>query len=303
MIISASRRTDIPAFYSDWFINRIKAGYVLARNPMNHAQISKIPLSTSLVDCIVFWTKDPYNMLDKLHILDDMGYPYYFQFTLTPYDRSLEKNLRDKSDIENTLITLSKSISKDRVLWRYDPIVLNDHIDIRYHKQQFSRLCQKFCNYTNSVTISFVDMYAKVKTGSIREIANDEMIELSQFIGETAKRYGLAAKACCEKLDLSLYGIGKASCIDKSTIERVCGYCLGITHDKNQRDGCGCFESVDIGAYNTCLNACVYCYANHSPLSVKRQNSLHNSNGELLIGTVTDGEIVKERKAKSYKPQ
>lgn len=124
MILSASRRTDIPCYYSEWFINRLKAGYVFTRNPMNHAQISRINLSPDIVDCIVFWTKDPANMLDRLHILDEIGYKYYFQFTLTPYGKEIECSLREKSQIIETFIKLSETIGKDKVLWRYDPIIL-----------------------------------------------------------------------------------------------------------------------------------------------------------------------------------
>src|SRR5665647_2342080 len=116
MILSASRRTDIPAYYSEWFMNRLQSGYVLTRNPMNHAQISKITLSPDVVDCTVFWTKDPVNMLGKLPLLDKMGYKYYFQFTLTPYGKDIERSLRDKSLIIETFIHLSKIIGKDRVL-------------------------------------------------------------------------------------------------------------------------------------------------------------------------------------------
>jgi hypothetical protein len=235
MILSASRRTDIPCYYSEWLINRLKAGYALTRNPMNHAQLSLIPLTPDVVDCIVFWTKDAKNILPHLNILDKMGYQYYFQFTLTPYDFRIEQNLRNKAEIEDTFIELSDKIGRKRILWRYDPIVLNESLTTSYHKQQFERLCEKLSPYTESVTISFVDTYAKLKTPLIREITAEEMAELSKFIGITAKAYKLTPKACCEKVDLSKYGIEQASCIDKTVLEKVCGCPLDISHDKNQR--------------------------------------------------------------------
>lgn len=301
MIISASRRTDIPAFYSEWFVNRLKAGYVLARNPFNFASISKIPLSPEIVDCIVFWTKDPDNILSQLPLIDKMGYKYYFQFTLTPYDNIIERNLRQKTNIEDTFINLSNNIGKDKVLWRYDPIILNEFIDINYHKSQFMRLCEKLHNYTNSITISFVDQYSKIKTNLIREITTDEIIELSQFMGSTAKCYGLELNTCSEQMDLSKYGIGRSSCIDKKIIEKICSCSLNVKQDKNQRSECGCFESIDIGAYNTCKNGCIYCYANYSEISVKNNTANHNPNGELLIGEVLDGEKITSRVVKSHK--
>lgn len=300
MILSASRRTDIPCFYSDWFMNRIKAGYALTRNPMNHAQLSRIPLSPEIVDCIVFWTKDAKNIMPHLATLDSMGYKYCFQFTLTPYDNTLEHNLRDKANIEDTFIELSKRIGKERVIWRYDPIILNDTLNITYHKAQFDLMCDKLGDYTETVTISFVDMYSKLKTNLIREITADEIIELSKFIGKTARAHELRAVACCEKADLTPYGIEKASCIDKIMLEKVCGCVLNILPDKNQRPGCRCMESVDIGAYNTCLNGCVYCYANENPATIERRHNSHSPQNELLIGKVADVERITERKVKSH---
>ncbi len=301
MILSVSRRTDIPAFYSEWFMNRLKAGYVLTRNPMNRIQLSRVPLAPDIVDCIVFWTKDANNILSRLETIDEIGYRYYFQFTLTPYSRTIERNLRDKNGIEDTFIELSKRIGKERVLWRYDPIVLNDTLTVDYHKAQFERMCDKLSAYTDTVTVSFVDLYPKLKTPLIREIAVDEIAELSQFIGKTAKNYGLTPAACCEKTDMTGYGIEKASCIDKARIEKICGCPLEISADKNQREGCGCMESTDIGAYSTCLNSCVYCYATDNPAAALRWHHSHDPSSELLIGTVADGEKITERKARSCK--
>lgn len=301
MILSASRRTDIPCWYSDWFINRLKEGYVLTRNPMNHAQLSRIPLTPSVVDCIVFWTKDAQNLMPYLDTIGGMGYKYYFQFTLTPYDRLLEPNLRDKAEIENTFIALSKRIGKERLFWRYDPIVLNEGLTVEYHKEQFARLCEKLSPYTKSVTISFVDLYAKLKTPRISEITADEMEELAVFISAATKSWGLEPKACCEKTDLTKYGIASASCIDKAVLEKVCACPLDISRDMNQRGGCGCMESIDIGAYNTCPNGCVYCYANDSAATTERRYKAHNPDSALLVGTAMTGEKITERNVKSCK--
>lgn len=301
MIVSASRRTDIPCYYSDWFINRLKEGFVLTRNPMNHSQVSRISLSPDVVDCIVFWTKDAKNIIPHLKIIDNMGYKYYFQFTLTPYDCTVEKNMRDKKDIINTFMELSNLIGKERVLWRYDPIILNNRLSVDYHLEQFLQLCERLHSYTESVTISFVDYYKKLKTNSIRDITEEEITELSVFIGQTAKNYELDVKACSERMDLTNYGIGTASCIDKGIIQRVCGHMLDVKQDKNQRQNCGCVESIDIGTYNTCSNGCVYCYANYSEKSVVANMKMHNENSEMLNDALKAGEKVIERKVKSFK--
>ena len=190
-ILSASRRTDIPAYYSEWLINRLHAGFVLTRNPMNRAQVSKTALSPDVIDCIVFWTKDPLNMLDKLDTIDELGYKYYFHFTLTSYGKSVEKGLRDKEEIIKTFCDLSDRIGKDKVLWRYDPIILNDMFDFKYHKEQFSKLCSKLGRHTRQCIISFVDIYSKLRTDNLREISMDEMIEIGKMISSTARDFGI----------------------------------------------------------------------------------------------------------------
>lgn len=286
MILSVSRRTDIPCYYSEWFIKRLNAGFVSVRNPFNHAQVRRVILSPDEIDCIVFWTKDAQNIIPYLKEIDALGYKYYFQFTLTPYGRELEPNLRNKSDIEETFMNLSETIGKERVMWRYDPIILNNLLDIDEHKSNFERLCRKFSAHTNTVIISFVDSYAKLKTDKIRELTDDEITKLSEFIADTAGGYGLKVKACCEKGELSRFGIEQASCIDRGVIEKICNKLIDIKPDRNQREGCRCLKSTDVGVYNTCLNGCVYCYANHSPITVRRRCDLHNPNSELLIGTI-----------------
>lgn len=301
MILSASRRTDIPCYYSAWFMNRLREGFAYTRNPMNHAQLRRVPLTPQIVDCIVFWTKDAANLLPYLEELDRMGYRYYFQFTLTPYDRTIETNLRSKEEIEDTFIELSGRIGKERVIWRYDPIVLNDALTVGFHKEQFRRLCDRLSSYTERVTISFVDRYAKLKTPLIREISQEEMAEVSLFIGRTAKEYGLAAVACCERTDLSPWGIGRASCIDRDLTARICGAELEIPPDKNQRRGCGCAQSIDIGAYHTCGNGCIYCYAGGSPETARGRLPVQDPQNPLLAGSVAPGETVRERAAASHR--
>ena len=301
MIVSASRRTDIPCWFAPWFAGRIRAGYVLTRNPMNHAQLSRIPLSPDVVDCIVFWTKDPQPMLPYLELLDRLGYLYYFQFTLTPYGRDLEPGLREKKDIMDTFRSLSCKIGSTRVLWRYDPIVINDVYNVTWHQTQFSQMCETLAPYTRRVTISFVDLYAKLRSNLFRALAGHEMEELAAFLGETARIYGLDICACCENMDLTPYGIRPAACIDRELIASICGCPLTIPRDANQRAGCGCAASIDIGAYDTCQNGCVYCYANHGVAALQRRFAQHDPSSELLYGTVREGEIIKLRQVHSYR--
>ncbi len=301
MIVSASRRTDIPHYYSEWFINRVRAGCALVRNPMNRAQLSRVPLAPDLVDCIVFWTKDPENLLPYLPELDRLGYVYGFQFTLTPYGREIEPGLRDKADIKAAFIELSKRIGRERVVWRYDPIILNAALGVDYHKYEFARLCESLAAYADAAIISFADIYPKLRTDALRKVSDSEVRELAAFIGETAQEHGLRVSACCEEYELSRYGIEKTGCIQRPWLERICGCSLSLSKDKGQRAGCLCAESADIGAYDTCPAGCVYCYANGGGLTAQRRWASHKPNSKLLCGEPAPGEVIKDRRARSNK--
>ncbi|NLL39351.1 MAG: DUF1848 domain-containing protein [Clostridiales bacterium] len=290
MIISASRRTDIPCYYPEWLLGRLREGFVYTRNPFNHSQVKPVPLTAQSVDCIVFWTKDPEGIMPHLQEIDHMGFKYYFLFTLTPYDGRIEKNLRNKRDIVSTFIELSRMIGSEKVIWRYDPIIINDFIDMEYHKRHFSQLAQKLCRYTKKVIISFVDIYPKLKTAIIKPVEEEVAAGLAEFFGKTARELGLEAAACCENIELSSFGIKKSSCVDKSLIERICGRTLDLKPDKNQRNGCGCMTSTDIGAYNTCAGGCIYCYANHSEKAVQKNMERHRPGSEILAGCLTSEE-------------
>lgn len=300
MILSASRRTDIPHYYSKWFMNRIRAGFAYVRNPMNHASLRRVPLSPDIVDCIVFWTKDPQPLLPYLDELDARGYRYYFQFTLTPYDRDTERALRDKSAITDTFLSLSERLGKERVVWRYDPILFTGTYNLDYHCKAFSSLCGKLAGHADTVTVSLVDSYKKLgKQPSYRAPNEAETAALASFMVQTATQKNMRVVACCEEKLLHSYGIEPAHCIDKTRIERICGVPLTIAPDKNQRPGCGCFESVDIGAYDTCAGDCVYCYANRSHETALRHLTSHNPDGELLYGTWYEKDHIAEPRFRS----
>lgn len=294
MILTVSRRTDIPCCYPEWFMNRIREGQVCVRNPMNHAQISRIYLTPDVVDCIVFWTKDPSPLMNYLDELEAYGYRrYYFQFTLTPYDSDIERNLRKKEEIIRTFQGLSQRIGRRRVVWRYDPIILHPYMSIEGHKERFEYLCEQLSPHTDTVTISFVDLYRRISGLCLHEATKHDMEVLSRFIAATAKSYGLCANACCERTDLQLFGIDRASCIDRKRIEDICGQRLKLRRDAGMRDGCGCFESIDIGAYNTCQNGCVYCYATTGQ---KHSEGKYDAYSPILCDTIRPYESIRDRK-------
>lgn len=306
MILSASRRTDIPNYYSEWFINRIKEGYLYVKNPMNAHQISRIELSPDVVDCIVFWTKNPINMFDKLDDLKD--YQYYFQITLTGYGRDVEPGLPDKNKVLLPAFKeLSEKIGKKRTIWRYDPILINNKYTKEYHYRAFGKIADELKDHTERVVISFVDLYAKTQRNTaglnIESTGNDEMIEIAEKLANIAHEKGLRIESCAEAIDLESVGVAHGHCIDKQLIEELIGCPIKGSKDKNQRPECGCLESVEVGSYNTCKNGCRYCYANFNKERVISQSHLYDPNSPLLCGYVDEsaGDKITVRKVASLK--
>ena len=306
MILSVSRRTDIPNYYSEWFINRIKEGYLYVKNPMNAHQISKIDLSPDVVDCIVFWTKNPVNMLDKLDEL--RPYQYYFQITLTGYGKDVEPGLPDKNRVLIPAFRdLSEKIGKKRTIWRYDPILINEKYTKEYHYRAFRKIAEQLHEHTDRVIISFVDLYAKTQRNTaglhIENTENGEMLEIAGNLAAIAHEFGLQIESCAEAIDLESVGVAHGHCIDKDLIEELIGCPIRGEKDKNQRPECGCLESVEVGAYNTCRNGCKYCYANYNNERVISQCHLYDPDSPLLCGIVDEsaGDKITVRKVESLK--
>ena len=306
MIISASRRTDIPTYYSEWFFNRLREGYVLVRNPMNARQISRISLSPEAVDGIVFWTKNPVPMLSRLGELEP--YPYYFQFTLTAYGRDVEPNLPGKNGVLIPAFQeLSRMAGRERVVWRYDPIFLSDRYTVEYHCRYFRVLAAKLGEYTEKCTVSFLDFYRStarnMRSLHIREMTAAQQREMMERFSEIAGEYGLYIDTCSEAISLEDLGISHASCVDRERLERIGGYRLKVGRDRNQRKECGCAASVDIGAYDTCGNGCLYCYATDSPPRAAERVRAHRPDSPILFGTVGPEDVIREREAVSLREQ
>ena len=306
MIISASRRTDIPTYYSEWFFNRLREGYVLVRNPMNARQISWISLSPEAVDGIVFWTKNPVPMLSRLGELEP--YPYYFQFTLTAYGRDVEPNLPGKNGVLIPAFQeLSRMAGRERVVWRYDPIFLSDRYTVEYHCRYFRVLAAKLGEYTEKCTVSFLDFYRStarnMRSLHIREMTAAQQREMMERFSEIAGEYGLYIDTCSEAISLEDLGVSHASCVDRERLERIGGYRLNVGRDRNQRKECGCAASVDIGAYDTCGNGCLYCYATDSPPRAAERVRAHRPDSPILFGTVGPEDVIREREAVSLREQ
>ena len=260
MIISASRRTDIPAFYGDKFMKNLESGFACVKNPFNPNQVSKVSLAKDDVDCFVFWTKDAQNFIKHLDKIDSLGYKYYFLFTLTPYGKDVEVNLRDKKDIIKTFQELSVRIGKEKLIWRYDPIIIGNGIDVAYHIKMFKRMCELLASYTETVIFSFLLEYKKIGKQTFRRPNENEIKQIGDEFAKIAKEHNIKIKTCAEEIDFN-NGIERASCIDKELIERIIGRPVKADRDTGQRPKCRCVKSRDIGEYNTCKFGCKYCYA------------------------------------------
>lgn len=304
MILSVSRRTDIPSYYSEWFYNRIKEGFVCVRNPMNPRRVSRIALSPEVVDCIVFWTKNPEPMLARLDELS--AYHYYFQFTLTGYGRDMEANLPPKKErLIPAFVELAEKLGYERVIWRYDPIIFTAKYTPQYHLRAFGQIAKALRGSTRHCVISFVDQYAKNRKSlaDVGAYAPEEasLLEFCRELSRIAGENGMSVGSCAEKIDLSACGIAHNCCIDKDLVARIAGCKINAGKDKNQRAECGCAESVDIGTYNTCKNGCVYCYANHSAQSVQKNCGKYDAASPILCDGIGAEDIVSERKQKSLR--
>jgi hypothetical protein len=293
MIISASRRTDIPAFYADWFVNRIRAGFCTVPNPFNPSQVARISLKPEDVDVIVFWTRNPRPLTPHLGELDARGYRYYFQYTLLDNPRPIDPHVPPVEGSLKTFCELAGHVGPERVIWRYDPIVFSNVTGREFHQQTYERIAQALRGYTHRSVISILDVYHKAEKRlkalaqhgiELATLDRDDRGKLMRALVEIAARNDIEITSCAEQIALQPYGIRPGKCVDDEYIGRVFG--LDVTHakDPSQRLACGCVISRDIGMYNSCLFGCQYCYATSSLERAKVNHAQHHPDSPSLIG-------------------
>lgn len=303
MILSVSRRTDIPCCYTEWFFNRLEEKRVYVRNPFNIRQIHEIEITPKTVDAIVFWTKNPEPMLGRLELLRE--FMYYFQFTLTGYKEDVEPALADKKYLATVFSKLAERIGSERVIWRYDPIFFNSRYTQAYHIQAFTRLAEMLEGSTRRAMISFMDPYRRTKANAgllnAERLTNPSLIEFAGQLADIGAAHDIEICTCAEEIDLASAGIQHGCCIDKKLIEELTGSQLNVKKDTSQRAYCGCAESIDIGAYNTCRNGCLYCYANYSDSLLARSRVAFDVGAPILCSQLSSGDKVVKKKMKSLK--
>ena len=294
MILNVSGRTDIIAFYSKWFLNRLKEGYVDVRNPFNPNLVSRINIDD--VDLILFCTKNPIPIIDKL---DNIKIPYIFHVTITPYKNDIEPNLPSKSDIIEAVKKISTTIGIENVYVRYDPIFISEKYNIEYHIKAFTKLCSLLKGYVKTIIVSFIDNYQNVRKNlpylKYRSFTEEDYKLIGENFSKIAKNNNMVVHTCFEERNLTEYGFIKGECMSKELAFKL----TGKTYKKWQaRKGsaCNCVELVDIGMYNSCNHLCKYCYANYDESKVKININNHDINSSLLIGHINSNDIIKPRK-------
>lgn len=292
MIVSASRRTDLPAFYADWFFERLRRGFCQVANPYNPRQVSRVSLRPGDVAAFVFWSKNPEPMLDRLDLLEAGGHVYYFLYTLNDYPPLLEPGVPPVAERLITFERLADRLGPARVVWRYDPIVLGGPCTADAHRRCFERLVGRLAGASERVIVSALDFYRKTerrlaaleneRSRFVRDPWRDGTLRsLLADLAAMAAARGLQMQACAQPQDLRPLGIAPARCIDPELLARL-GRPVPQRKDRGQRPACGCAPSRDIGAPDTCLHGCRYCYATRSPELARRRHAAHRPNAPLL---------------------
>lgn len=300
MILNTGSRTDIPAFYSDWFYNRIQEGYCLVRNPYYPEQVTKYVLSPQVIDAIVFCTKNPQPMLDRLSLLSQ--YCTFWLVTITPYEQDIEPCVPRWSKVIDNFRYLSRQVGVDRMSWRYDPIFISQKYSVSYHIERFEQMAEDLQGYTRQCVVSFIDLYEKTKRNfpQARSVTAAQQEQLIETFSKIAAAKGIQIHLCCEDRALTRANVDADGCLSQTVLERAIGSALHVSKKKMARDACSCLLGADIGMYNTCGHGCLYCYANYDNESVRVNRKLHDPASPLLIGHLHETDIIKEAEQKLW---
>lgn len=301
MILNTGCRTDIPAYYSNWFYNRVKEGYVLTRNPYRPEQVLKYRLDPSVVDVLCFCTKNPQPMLLRLSELS--RFRQFWFVTLTPYGKEIEPNVPNKKAVLESIRQLSTVVGAKAAGWRYDPVFITEKYSVAYHLQAFEKIAAALQNNVNSCVVSFLELYEKTRRNfpAARAVTEQEQRYLIEWFAKIGAKYGIPIRTCCENAALAQYGVDVSGCMTKEVLEAATGCRLAVPkRKKSPRTQCNCLLGADIGMYNTCPHGCVYCYANYDRKTVEQNVKQHNPDSPFLIGGFREGDKIVEVRQESY---
>lgn len=299
MIIDTGNRTDIPAFYSKWFMNRIREGFVMVRNPYDPDQVTRYRLDPEVVDVLQFCTKNPEPMVEYLDELD--RFRMFWYVTITPYGKSIEPGVPDKRRVIEAFKKISEHVGKHAMSWRYDPIFISDTYSVEYHIDAFERMAAELEGYTEQAVISFIDLFEKTKKNfpEAREVVREDRLAIGKAFAETGRRHGMTIRSCLEGTELAQFGIDVSGCMSQAVVEHAIGEKLNVPKSRHILD-CACVMGNDIGAYNSCAHFCKYCYANYDRKAVIENRKRHDPDSPFLIGGPEPFDKVHEADQRSY---
>jgi len=301
MIINTGGRTDTVQYYSEWLLNRFAEGYVLSRNPLFPNKVTRYELTPDIVDCVVFCSKNYKPILPWLHEITDRFHTYFY-YTITAYGKDIEPGVLSIDESMETLIELSNYVGKQRVAWRYDPVLLTEKYTIETHLRTFERIAKTLAPYIDRCIFSFVEMYKKLEINmpELIPLSVWDMEMLAQNLGSIAKKYKIHIQTCGTNGDYTRFGIYSSGCMTLDILGSANGILFRDRKHKGTRQGCHCIESRDIGAYDTCMNGCKYCYANKTPRKAFENYRLHDSASPLLIGKIKPDDTIQQGVQKSF---
>ena len=305
MVLNTGSRTDIPAYYSKWFYNRIREGFVLVRNPYYPSQVTRYLLDPEKIDVMIFCTKNLQPMFgdaDSFKALLSTFDTFWF-VTVTPYGTDIEPFVPPAEHVIRSFQKLSEQTGKQRISWRYDPIFVTEKYSVAYHIRQFASMAKVLSRYTGQCVVSFIDLYEKTRKNfrGVRGVTHEEQEQLIGAISNIAQEYGMQIHLCCENERLIRKNVDADGCMSKAVLEKALGCKLVVPQKKMAREACTCLLGADIGAYNTCGHGCLYCYANYDRETVLSNMKNHDPFSPFLIGNRHEGDIVKDAVQKSWK--
>lgn len=301
MILNTGGRTDTVQYYADWLLRRFQEGYVLSRNPLFPHKVTRYELTPEQVDCVVFCSKNYAPILPRLHEITDR-FPTYFYYTITAYGRDIEPGVPSLETSMETLLQLSRQVGRQRLAWRYDPVLLTETYTIQRHLDTFAHMAETLTPYVDRCIFSFVERYKKLETNmpELLPLTPEDREALAQGLGAIAQEKGLLLQTCGTNGDYTRYGIHPSGCMTLDILGRANGLTFKPLKHKGMRQGCHCMESRDLGAYDTCLNGCKYCYANKTPQKARENYRYHDPASPLLLGHLRPGDSVTQGAQKSF---
>lgn len=302
MIINTGARTDTVQYYTEWLLNRFSEGYVLSRNPLFPNKVTRYELTPDKVDCVVFCSKNYKPILPRLHEITDR-FNTYFHYTITAYGKDIEPGVPDIEESMKTLILLSNQVGRQRVSWRYDPVLLTPKYTIQRHLETFEHMAQTLSPYIDRCIFSFVEMYKKLESNmpELITLSDWDKDALAHGLGSIAQKYGIFIQTCGTNGDFTRYGIHASGCMTLDILGKANNVTFKNLKHKGTRQGCDCIESRDIGAYDTCMNGCKYCYANKTPKKAFENYQYHDKLSPLLLGNIKPDDTIIQGAQKSFK--